>query len=121
MALIVTFQNDGTGPDDAANYKVEVLVNSRVIHRTRIEGHNRADEWQELVRRLVERDVVRCDDCNLPYRAFPLDLTLPHDQWALIHPERDGGGVLCAFCIVQRASKLPGAIAVRATIERGSR
>jgi hypothetical protein len=60
---------------------------------------------------------VRCLDCHLPYTDFPLDLTLPDEQWLLIHP--DGGGVLCANCIVRRASQLPNVVAVRAYIEKG--
>jgi hypothetical protein len=54
-------------------------------------------------------------DCYKPYRLFGLDVTLPDGQWEMIHP--DDGGVLCANCIVQRASKLPNAIAIRAYIE----
>ena len=62
MALILTFHNDGTGPDNAANYNVVVRVNSRVIHEERIEGHNRADGWATLVRRLVARKRYNPDD-----------------------------------------------------------
>lgn len=58
---------------------------------------------------------VRCLDCGLAYRDFPLDLTLPDEQWRMIHP--DGNGVLCANCIVKRAAAIHGAVAIRATIE----
>lgn len=51
--------------------------------------------------------VVGCFDCGLPYGTDDwLDLSLPHDQWAMIAPV-NGSGVLCANCIVRRASKLP--------------
>ena len=59
---------------------------------------------------------ARCLDCGLPYSCFPLDVTLPDDQWLAIHPE-GFNGLLCAQCIVARASKLPGACAVRAVID----
>lgn len=43
-----------------------------------------------------------------------LDLVLPRWQWLEIHP--DDGGILCANCIVRRASKLTGAVSVHAVI-----
>jgi len=54
MALLITFQNDATGTDDAANYHVIVRVNQRVIEETRVTGHPRAADWRALVRRLVD-------------------------------------------------------------------
>lgn len=58
---------------------------------------------------------LACLDCGLLYRNFPLDATLPDEQWAMLH---DGpGGLLCAGCIVKRAARLPGAVAVRMRIE----
>jgi len=57
-----------------------------------------------------------CMDCGIPYQDFPLDMTLPDEQWLMIHPEGEGG-LLCAGCIVKRAARLPGVIAVRAIFE----
>ena len=54
-----------------------------------------------------------CLDCGMPYQGFPLDMTLPNEQWLMIHPEGEGG-LLCAGCIVKRAAKLPGIIVVKA-------
>lgn len=62
--------------------------------------------------------VVGCEDCGLPYRDFPLDLTIPDADWEVIHPGSNGGGLLCAQCIVTRASRLPDVTVVRATFER---
>lgn len=59
---------------------------------------------------------LRCLDCGLPYATFPLDVLLPRAQWLAIHPEGDDG-VLCASCIVARASKIPGATVVHAVVE----
>jgi len=59
---------------------------------------------------------AECLDCGKPYSEFGLDMLLPDEQWLMIHPEKDG--LLCASCIVKRASKLPAAIVVKATIER---
>jgi hypothetical protein len=58
---------------------------------------------------------AECLDCGLPYSKFPIDTTLPNEQWELIHPEKNG--LLCAQCIAQRASKIEGAVAIRAYID----
>lgn len=58
---------------------------------------------------------LKCLDCRKPYKSFGLDMTLPDDQWRMIHDSE--GGLLCANCMVARASKLKGAVAVRAKIE----
>lgn len=46
-----------------------------------------------------------CEDCGKPYSDFPLDVVLTDDQWSLITERSDGGGLLCAACIVERGSK----------------
>lgn len=58
---------------------------------------------------------LACLDCGLLYRNFALDATLPDDQWRMIHDS--DGGILCANCIIERAVKLPGAVAIRMRIE----
>jgi hypothetical protein len=59
-----------------------------------------------------------CEDCGLPYESFLLDITLPNEQWLAIHPSGKNG-LLCAQCIVARASKLSNIIAVRAVLDLG--
>jgi len=60
--------------------------------------------------------IVRCEDCSKPYSDFGLDTTLPNDQWLAIYP--DGfHGLLCANCIIERASYLDKIIAVRMNLE----
>lgn len=49
---------------------------------------------------------AKCADCGKLYRDFPLDVVLPHDQWQTINGSPNG--LLCAACIVERGSKLPG-------------
>ena len=56
-----------------------------------------------------------CIDCGLPYSNFPVDVLLPRSQWLEIHP--DENGLLCAACIVRRASLVPGCASVHAFIE----
>ena len=58
---------------------------------------------------------LTCMDCPKLYRDFPLDSTLPDEQWRMIHNSE--GGVLCANCMVARARKLPGAVVVHIRIE----
>lgn len=92
------------------------------------------DSWENYRRELVQIAAVAvaalealdilmdsamglsCEDCGLSYQDFGLDSTLPNDQWAMIHPT-GGGGILCTNCMVNRASRLDGAVAVRMHIE----
>lgn len=60
--------------------------------------------------------VATCKDCGLPYESFGLDTTLSDEQWIMIHPQGEGG-LLCANCIINRASHLPGIIAARMALE----
>ena len=48
-----------------------------------------------------------CCDCGLPYGDW-IDTVLPNEQWEMILPE--GSGLLCANCIIKKASKLDGII-----------
>lgn len=58
---------------------------------------------------------IRCLDCQVNYDTImPISLNIPRDQWLLIHPK--DGGVLCANCMIQRASKLPHIINIAAKI-----
>lgn len=53
--------------------------------------------------------ITCCYDCGMPYGGEDwIDTVLPNEQWDLIFPEHDG--VLCANCIIKRASKLNNAI-----------
>lgn len=61
-------------------------------------------------------DDVRCSDCGLPYVEFPLDVSLPDEQWTAIHPE-GSGGVLCAQCIAHRASRIVGSTLLLMSIQ----
>lgn len=63
--------------------------------------------------------VANCEDCGLPYQKFGIDATLSNEQWLTIHPERDEG-LLCANCIMERASAVPSIIAARITLEISS-
>lgn len=69
--------------------------------------------------RLTLGEPSDCMDCGLPY-AGPawLDLVIPREQWLLIHP--DDGGILCANCLIARASKLPHVINITGRITFGS-
>lgn len=51
------------------------------------------------------RHVLGCHDCGT--QDMPIDTVLTGRQWELICPE---GGMLCASCIVRRASRLPDVI-----------
>src|SRR5512138_3482472 len=62
---------------------------------------------------------AECEDCGLPYNDFMLDVTLPDEQWLAIHPSGING-LLCARCIVARASKLKNIVAVRAVLDDGT-
>lgn len=52
--------------------------------------------------------VPSCHDCGMPYTEMGMDVVLPNYQWnGLVKPD-DRGIILCANCIVSRASKMPG-------------
>lgn len=108
VTLIDAFEAKGSHvPSDADTWMMGKLF-----------GYGDTDVLEFMARRSTTgATVVRCLDCGLHYADFPLDMTLPDEQWLAIHP--DDGGVLCAGCIVKRAEKLPGRIAVRARIEFG--
>jgi hypothetical protein len=63
-----------------------------------------------------DRLAAACRGCAKPYSAFPLDMTIPDEQWLAIN-DGESGGLLCAACIVERLAKLKHAIAVRAYLE----
>ena len=45
---------------------------------------------------------LECEDCGRPYASQGwVDLVIPDQQWAIIHPEGEGG-ILCAYCICRR-------------------
>lgn len=70
---------------------------------------------------LCDKHKAQCKDCHLPYEEFALDALMQDCQWLEIHPESEGGryGLLCANCIVKRASektKATGVIMVLITV-----
>lgn len=58
---------------------------------------------------------LTCIDCDRLYKDFGLDVVLSNDQWKLIHP--DEKGVICAQCIINRASKIKDVVTVNLTLE----
>ncbi len=46
---------------------------------------------------------VCCEDCGLPDQDFPMDVTIPNEQWTVLTGYTDGEGILCGTCIIQRA------------------
>ena len=60
-------------------------------------------------------DVTKCFDCGMPYGENDwIDTVLPNEQWKMMFPEH--GGLLCANCIIKRASKLDGIIKAEMTL-----
>ena len=55
LAIYITRDADDTD-DTAARYGYVVKINYETIATGRIEGHNRADGWRALVRRVVEEE-----------------------------------------------------------------
>lgn len=99
ISCVVESRKPYTEADIEATRRVMAMIESKVTPA----GEARGD------------GTLRCMDCSVPYADFPLDTTLSDDQWKMIH--RPEGGVLCASCIVRRASRLPGVVAVRAVFE----
>ena len=76
----------------------------------------RKGDWVEVNNGIVSVYTVACTDCGRNYQDFNLDCTLPDWQWERLVPNSEGGGLLCAQCIVNRADKI-GAVAVRMLID----
>lgn len=51
--LIIKIQNDGTGTNESANYRFQVMVNDSVIESGAIRNHDRREGWQKLVGMLL--------------------------------------------------------------------
>jgi len=116
--------------------KMEEVLRQAPLHNTPNGLHiqipsDTADLWRTVINEIlaVLRDpsaerrgregvdvIAACQDCGLPYSEFGLDTTLPNLQWSLVQKEGDEG-LLCANCIVKRASHLPGIIAARMVLE----
>lgn len=78
----------------------------------------KAETLEILVEKAEAKQLApACMDCGLPYASFGIDTTLPDDQWLMINRKGGFNGLLCANCMVRRASKLPGIIAARMTLE----
>ena len=62
--------------------------------------------------------MLNCDDCGLPYGDFGLDTVLPRNQWKIISKQHEKeAGILCANCMVKRASKFDNVIVAHMVFE----
>ncbi len=60
---------------------------------------------------------VKCEDCGLLYQDFPMDITLPDNQWIELTGYVDGEGILCGWCIIKRAANKNKYVAGRLRFE----
>lgn len=51
--LTLHIHNDGTGTKAIGNYDVHVRVNRELLRQGRVEGHQRALPWQQLVEQVL--------------------------------------------------------------------
>lgn len=63
MSLIIVITNNGSGPDDAANYNYEVRVNQGILEYGHIYNHDRRDGWKKLVQMMLDE--------GDPYETIP--------------------------------------------------
>ncbi len=54
-----------------------------------------------------------CEDCGLLYHDFPMDVTIPDDQWIELTGYIEGEGILCGACIIQRGKEKYGVARLR--------
>ena len=66
--------------------------------------------------------MIKCQDCKKGYgdgsegygnEVMPISLNLSREEWLLISPE---DGILCANCIVTRASLFPHIVCINAKL-----
>ena len=53
----------------------------------------------------IQQTTVKCEDCGLLYQDFPMDVTVPDEQWVTLTGYTEGEGILCGSCIILRGSK----------------
>jgi hypothetical protein len=70
----------------------------------------------EFKHRYPRGDAAACASCGMPYCDFPCDMIIPDEEWRLISPTGDGGGLLCPNCICRLLAD-NGATCVKATGE----
>lgn len=75
--LRVEFINDRTGADDAANYRVQAIVNGRMIAAATVKGHPRAEHWTALLRRCADQNACLAGDGNQQPSGLRGDLGAP--------------------------------------------
>lgn len=80
------------------------------LEQQRLGDLSRQEHIADLERRLSTAPdaEVACLGCGRSYTSFPLDVLVSDDVWQKISGRTDGGGVMCAGCIVERAAQLPG-------------
>jgi len=89
----------------------DVLCNLNPEHAGWLDCPVHGAEVRAQVQAMMRGPKAFCADCGMIYGGDDwLDMSLPHDQWEMICPREGGGGILCANCIVRRASKLPHVI-----------
>ena len=49
------------------------------------------------------KPVCRCMSCGLDYDDFLMDVNIPDDQWKLLTGRQDGAGIMCVWCLIERA------------------
>lgn len=54
--LSINIVNDSSGTEENSNYYFEVSVNYKVIYKGTIKGHNRKNNWIELLKLLIEQN-----------------------------------------------------------------
>ena len=63
----------------------------------------------------MKKFTAHCIDCGMIYGGSDwIDTTLSTYQWSVVCPEN---GILCANCIIKRASKINGILAARMHLE----
>ena len=68
-------------------------------------------EERKILKKYTEKErpagYSKCYDCDLDYDEFPGDLVVNNVLWEIISPtDRQGGGLLCANCMLHRLSEL---------------
>jgi predicted nucleic acid-binding Zn-ribbon protein len=100
-----------------APYRERVMTAREEVNKLSGKLRHAREAIAGILAELHDNDPLKpnCLDCGKPYEDFPMDVVLSDEQWQMIHPDKNG--LLCADCIVKRASRLPGAYIVRMIIE----
>lgn len=87
--LIVHVHNEGTRPDNTADYTYKVYVNQKEIASGEVSGHQRSDGWRELLRRVADEGTKASRPVRYAIKRCPYCGEWVAENWYIRHRKSD--------------------------------